>query len=166
MTGDLIRDSTLDDADQLNEIYNQYIVDSHVSFDTTPWTQLERENWLEARFADGYPVLVMEHAGMVIGASWSGPWRTRAAYRLSAETTVVFDKRYLGGGRGTELLSALLARLRSQGFHRAYAIVALPNEASVRVHKKVGFSEVGVLDEVGHKNGDFVSTMLLENRLG
>ena len=62
-------------------------------------------------------------------------------------------------------MSALLARLRTEGFHRAYAIVALPNEASVRVHKKVGFTEIGVLDEAGHKGGVFVSTMLLEKRL-
>ncbi len=165
MTGELIRDATLDDADQLNEIYNQYIVDSHVSFDTIPWTQPERESWLESRFADGYPVLVIEHAGSVVGASWSGPWRNRAAYRVSVETTVVVDPRYTHAGRGTELLSALLARLRTEGFHRAYAIVALPNEASVRVHKKVGFTEIGVLDEAGHKGGVFVSTMLLEKRL-
>lgn len=162
----MIRLATVEDAGRMNEIYNTVIVDSHVSFDTEPWTTDQRRAWLLDRLSDGYPVLVAEQSEGVVGLAWSGPWRGKAAYRSSVETTVVLDPECVGVGIGTDLLSVLVDTLADEGFHRAYAIVALPNDASVAVHRKLGYTEIGVLDESGFKNGKFVSTMILEKRLG
>jgi len=150
------------DIPALNAIYNDYIVDSHVSFDTEPWTDGQRLAWFERLTSDGYPVLVAECDGEVIGAAWSGPWRDKAAYRSTAETTVVLAPGHSGAGLGTALLSELLDVLSQREFAVAIAIVALPNEGSIAVHRKLGYEEVGVLNGVGFKDGRFHDTMILQ----
>jgi phosphinothricin acetyltransferase len=160
-----IRPATDDDVPALNAIYNAYIVDSHVSFDTEPWTDDQRLAWLEQRVAEGYPVIVAEVEGSVMGAAWSGPWRDKAAYRGSVETTIVLAPDAGGAGVGTALMSSLLGSLAAGGFHAAIAVIALPNDASIGLHRKMGYRVVGVLDEVGHKDGAFHDTMIMERLL-
>lgn len=161
-----IRPVASTDSVRVNEIYNTYIVGSHVSFDLDAWSDEARAQWLGEKTRSGYPVLVAEIDGLVVGAAWAGPWRTKSAYRGSVETTVVFDSQYTGAGTGTALYAALLEQLAEAGFHRAYAIIALPNEASVALHRKLGYRDVGVLDEVGFKDGNHISTLLMERELG
>ena len=165
MTDALIRPATDADVPAMNAIYNEYIVDSHVSFDTEPWTDGERSAWFERRAEAGYPVLVAEVGGAVVGTAWSGPWRDKAAYRGSVETTVVLAGRATGAGIGPDLLEALLAALSDAGFHTAISIIALPNDASIAVHARLGYREVGVLHDVGHKDDAFHDTMIMEKKL-
>jgi phosphinothricin acetyltransferase len=160
-----IRPATAEDAHGINVIYNEFVVDSHVSFDTAPWTDEERTEWLASRLSEGYPVLVAADGVGVIGASWSGPWRDRDAYRSSVETTIVLIPGSEGAGLGTTLYRSLLAEVAARSFHRAYALIALPNDASVGLHRKLGFTQIGVLDEVGHKDGAYHSTLLMELKL-
>jgi L-amino acid N-acyltransferase YncA len=140
-----IRNAAPSDVPEMNVIYNRYIVGSHVSFDTEPWTDAQRQAWFEHRSTEGYPVMVAVRAGSVIGAVWSGPW--------------------FGEGIGTSLYTALLEELRTRGFAVAIGVVALPNDASVALHRKLGYREVGVLEGVGLKDGKRHSTMLLELQL-
>lgn len=149
----------------MNVIYNEFIVDSHVSFDTEPWTDEQRREWLTRTAASGYPVLVATDGVGVVGASWAGPWRDKDAYRSSVETTIVLIPGSEGSGLGTTLYRALLADLGVRSFHRAYALIALPNDPSIGLHRKLGFTDVGVLDDVGHKDGIYHSTMLMELKL-
>lgn len=157
-----IRAAQVGDVPSLNTIYNSYIVDSHVSFDTEPWTDAARRSWFENRTTAGYPVLVAERSEDVIGAAWSGPWRGKAAYDRTVETTVVLDSDAVGAGVGSSLLEALIEELRVRGYLVAIAIVALPNDASIAVHRKLGYREVGVLHGVGDKDDRRWDTMLLE----
>ena len=160
-----IRDATEGDLVPINDIYNTYIVDSHVSFDQEPWDMGRRRAWWEqCAQQDRFRVLVAEVGGSVVGAAFSGPYRHKAAYATSVETTVVLGSQFLGRGIGPLLLGALLAELEAVGVHRAYSIVALPNDASVALHHRLGYRTVGVLDEVGSKLGRYWSTMLLEKR--
>ena len=153
------------DAGAINSLVNRYVLDSHVSFDTDPWSDEKRSDWLVRRFAEGYPVLVARNGGDVVGAAWAGPWRDKVAYSTSAETTIYVAPGCAASGLGTRLYEALLGALAGGGIHRCYAVIALPNEASIAFHERFGFVEVGVLDEVGSKDGRFVSTALLELRL-
>jgi phosphinothricin acetyltransferase len=160
-----IRQAVIDDASDINVIYNGFIVDSHVSFDTEPWTDEQRRKWLTRSAESGYPVLVAADRVGVVGASWAGPWRDKDAYRSSVETTIVLIPGSEGSGLGTTLYRALLADLGARSFHRAYALIALPNDPSIGLHRKLGFADVGVLDDVGHKDGIYHSTMLMELKL-
>lgn len=160
-----VRAATTADVPALNSIYNEYIVGSHVSFDTEPWTYDERATWFEDRASADYPVLVATRNDVVVGTAWSGPWREKAAYRSTAETTVVLAPNQSGAGIGATLLARLLEALAAAGYALAIAIVALPNDGSIAVHRKLGYEEVGVLRGVGFKDGHFHDTMILQKPL-
>jgi phosphinothricin acetyltransferase len=166
MNGVVIRRAVETDVPEINAIYNEYIVDSHVSFDLEPWSDLKRLDWFKGRVDADYPLLVACEGESVVGASWAGPWRNKDAYRGSVESTVVLARGAEGRGLGTALYAELLDLLRAGGFHRAFAIIALPNEPSIALHRNLGFREVGVLDEAGFKDGNFYSTMLMELAIG
>ncbi len=159
-----IRDAEPRDFQRINEIYNWTIVDNHVSFDTEPWDLASRRAWWESRDPQLH-CLVAEVDELVAGVAYSSWYRPKPAYRSSVETTIVLDTEHVGTGLGTALLGALLDRVRADGFHRAVAIVALPNDASVALHRKLGYREVGTLTEVGFKVGRFHDTLLLEKDL-
>ncbi len=161
-----IRAADTGDLGRINEIYNGYIIGSHISFDLEPWSLGRRERWWR-RYTDSgpYRVLVAEVGGRVVGAAYSSPYRTKAAYQTSVETTIVIDPMFVRRGIGFRLLATLLENLREAGVHRAYAVVALPNEASIRLHEALGYRRVGTLDEVGFKMGRFWSTLILEKRI-
>lgn len=165
MSDPVVRPATRSDVPTFNAIYNTYIVGSHVSFDLEAWTDADRVEWFESRVEHRYPVLVAEIDGVVVGTAWAGPWRDKKAYRATVETTVVLARDTTGKGVGTALYSQLLEDLTNAGFHRAIAIVSLPNDASIALHHKLGFVDAGVLDDAGFKDGKFVSTLLLQRPL-
>ena len=162
--GDRIRDATPADFERINEIYNWTIVANHVSFDTEPWTVETRSRWWRSRDPE-LSFLVSEREGELTGLSYSSRYRPKPAYRSTVETTIVLDQRHLGRGLGSQLLSALLERSRTDGFHMAVAIIALPNDASIALHEKLGFRSVGVIHDAGFKDGRFWDTELFERPL-
>ena len=156
-----IRDATPDDFGRINEIYNWTVVDNHVSFNTEPWDVARRRQWWEDR-PENLDCLVAELGGVVVGVTYSSFYRPKLAYRSTAETTIVLDTDYLRRGIGAKLLGALLERLKERGFHRAVAIIALPNDGSVVLHERLGFRIVGTITEAGYKLGRFWDTMIME----
>lgn len=161
-----IRHAKLADLARINEIYNEYIIDRHTSFDTEPWTLEKRQNWFE-RYNDAqgrYGVMVLGLSGRVVGFAVSSPFHEKAGYARSVETTVVLGGEAVGRGFGGPLLEALLDQVAASGAHRAYASIALPNQPSVTLHRRLGYQEVGVLDEVGYKLDSFHSVLIMERR--
>ncbi len=156
-----IRDATPADFARINEIYNWTIVDNHVSFDLEAWDLARRREWWNSR-PDDLDVLVAEWEGQVVGVAYSSYYRPKPAYRSSAETTIVLDTAYVRRGIGTALLGSLIGRVRARGFHRAIAIIALPNDASIALHHRLGYRSAGTLTEVGYKLGRHWDTTLLE----
>jgi len=162
----VIRPARESDLARINEIYNVYIVDSPISFDLEPWDLEQRAAWWD-HYADTgpYRVFVAEVDGDVVGTAYSTRYREKAAYRSSVETTVVLDPGYVAIGIGRQLVTTVLETLQSEGIHRAYAIITVPNEASVRLHEALGYRLVGMLDDVGFKLGRYWPTAILEKRL-
>ena len=160
-----IRDATVADLDAISAIYDTTIVDSHISFDTEPWSRARRAKWWDEHQGDPrLVVLVAERGGDVVGIAYSSWYRPKDGYRRSVETSIVLHPGETGAGLGTRLYSALLDRLAAGGTHRAYAVIALPNDASVALHHRLGFRDVGVEDECGWKLGRYWSTLTLEHR--
>jgi phosphinothricin acetyltransferase len=160
-----VRSATEGDLDDITRIYDQYVVGSPVSFDTEAWSRERRLTWWEEH--QGHPrlqVLVAERAGEVVGTAYSSWYRPKDGYRRSVETSIVLDGDHLGRGIGRLLYGELLDRLAAAGTHRAYAVVTIPNEASVALHHGLGFTDVGVEDECGWKLGRYWSTLTLEKR--
>ena len=165
MADAIVRAATEADLDGITRVYDQYIVDSAVSFDVEPWSRERRLAWWEEHQGhDRLVVLVAEADGDVVGAAYSSWYRPKVAYEHSLETSVVLDGAWTGRGLGLRLYGALLDELAAAGAHRAYAVVTLPNDASVALHHRLGFRDVGVEDECGWKLGRWWSTLTLEKR--
>lgn len=161
---DLIRHASRADSRRMNEIYNPTIIDNHVSFATEPWTLEMRERWWDSR-SDDLPVLVAEVDGRVVGVTYGSRYRPKSAYFSSVETTVVLDDDVHGRGLGTRLLGALLDELVERGFHRAIAIISMPNDASIALHHKLGYRTIGIMSEAGFKLGRYWDVAMLERVL-
>jgi phosphinothricin acetyltransferase len=152
-----IRPGESGDLNRLVEIYNYYVTETHVTFDTEAFVVAARTQWF-TQFAESgpYRLLVAEIEDEVVGYATSTVFKPRAAYNTSVETTVYLDNSHLGQGLGTRLYSRLINELVNEGSaHRAYGGVALPNPGSVAMHEKLGFVRAGSYHEVGYKFGKF-----------
>ena len=151
------------DLDALTRIYNYYVENTHVTFDLSPFTVEARWEWFGHYAATGrHRLLVAESAGEVLGYATSGRFRDKAAYDPSVETTVYCAPEAVGRGAGTALYDALFAELAGEDVHRAFAGVALPNDASLALHGRFGFTEIGTFGEVGRKFGKWWDVVWLE----
>ena len=161
-----IREATLDDAEDINRIANWYIENTAINFDIEPWPLEKRREWVtEFIQADSpYHLLVGESNG-VIGFACNTRFRPKAAYNSATETTVYIDHSIESQGRGGKLYEALLERVVKSQFHRAYAVITLPNPVSIALHERLGYTQVGVFDEIGNKFGGFHTVTIYEKKL-
>ena len=138
---------------RLVEIYNHYVVETHITFDTEPFAVTERIQWFNQFSREGrYRLLVAEQQDEILGYASSTVFKPRAAYNTSVETTIYLDPNHTGEGLGLQLYGELLDQLLAEeSAHRAYGGVALPNDASVALHQKLGFKHAGSYHEVGFK---------------
>ena len=141
------------DLARIVEIYNHYIENTAVSFETETHTVEDRGEWF-ASFAETgpYRLMVAELEGRVIGFACSARFNPRAAYSTSVETSVYLDPDVTGRGHGMRLYGVLLDELdREPRLHRAYGGISQPNPASNALHERLGFRHVGTFREVGFK---------------
>lgn len=148
-----LRAATPEDAEAIAHIYAPFVTGSAVSFETEPPDPAAMRARIEAG-ADLYPWLVGESEdGSLLGYAYAARFRERPAYRFAVETSVYLRPEAVGQGLGRRLYEPLLASLEAQGFTQAIAAISLPNEASVRLHEKLGFERAGVYRQVGWKLG-------------
>jgi L-amino acid N-acyltransferase YncA len=150
MDGIEIRDARADDAAALLAIYQPFVTDTAVSFETEPPSVEEfaqRVLTAQSRWA----WLVAEQAGRIAGYAYASSFRPRAAYRWSCEVSAYLAPEFRGRGLARALYERLIDVLVARGYCTAYAGIALPNEASVRFHQAMGFTAVGVFRRAGRK---------------
>lgn len=134
------------------ELTNHFILRTSTHFASQPVTPDElRDAWCASR--QRYPWLTADADGRFAGFAKAGPWRTRAAYGWTAEAGIYMVEACRGRGLGSTLYAALIDELRRRGFHSVIGGVTLPNEASVRLHEKLGFEPCGVVKRAGFKFG-------------
>ncbi len=152
----MIRSAREDDLPRLTEIYNHYIRQTAITFEIEPYTIEGRRPWLSQFAATGrYRILVAEADGKALGWANSRRFHERAAYDPTVETSIYLDPDHRGQRIGTKLYAALFDLLRGEDVHRAVGGITLPNDASVALHRKLGFTPIGVMQEVGRKFGRF-----------
>jgi len=166
MSEAIIRAARPEDLPALTALYNHYVVESHCTFDATPLTVELRRVWFEQHAATGpHRLLVAEAAGALLGYASSSAHRPKPGYRTSVETSVYLAPEAHGGRLGTRLYTELFAQLAGEPVHRALAGVALPNPASVALHRRMGFTELGTFDEVGTKFGRYWSVQWFQKSM-
>ena len=163
----LIRHAKDGDLDPLVRIYNHYIENTSVTFDTTPFSIPERIAWFTSFSEDGpHRLLVAEDDSEMLGFASSSPFKGRPAYDTSVETSIYLDPGVIGHGVGTALFAALLELLTAdERLHRAYGGITLPNAASIALYEKFGFELVGTFREVGYKFDKYCDVAWFEKNL-
>lgn len=141
------------DAEGIAAIYNPYILSTAITFEEEPVSADEIRRRIESVQAQGYPWLVAELDGNLVGYAYASRWRERLAYRYTAESTIYLAQDCGGHGYGKQLYSILLDELRASSIHAVIGVITIPNPASVALHEKLGFSKVAYFSEVGFKFG-------------
>ena len=160
-----LRFACAEDAAVIRDIYAPFVTDSTISFELEVPTVPEVVGRMQAR-ADLMPWIVCEQDGTVAGYAYAGPHRQRWAYQWAVEVSVYIHADHRRRRMGRALYTALFALLEAQGFARAYAGVALPNDASVGLHQSMGFEPVGTYKQVGFKFGDWHDVSWWQRSLG
>jgi phosphinothricin acetyltransferase len=161
----LVRPASAGDMDAINGIYNHYILNTHITFDIEPWSIKKRLEWFSKFNGTSYQLWVAEINGQVQAFAYTGQFRTKAAYDSSVESSIYAHHQLQIKGVGAAMYSKLLTNLAHFKIHRLYAVIALPNDVSIGLHKKLGFEQVAMLNEVGSKFGKKISVAMLEKRL-
>lgn len=160
-----IRTATVEDLPAVNDIYNHYVLHSTCTYQTEPSTPEERAEWF-AQHGPAHPVIVAEDAGEVIGWGSLSRVHTREAYRFTVEDSIYVRHDYRGRGAGSALLAELIERARALGHHAVVGLIDAEQEASIRLHRRFGFAEVGRLRQVGYKFGRWLDVIYLQLLLG
>ena len=139
-------------------MYNHYVLHSVATSEEAPVTAQDMENRIQVSVKNNYPWIVVANdtTGDIEGYAYGSKFREVSAYRFSVLTSVYVKHGECGKGLGTILYKRLLELLRETDAHVAIAGIAVPNQASVRLHQKLGFVKVGHLKEVGWKLGRWV----------
>lgn len=175
------------DLKALTSIYNHFVRETAATFDIRTFSPEERRHWLLSHHEDGPHRLMVawetvpdldgrggerdagsdegRDAGRVVGYAHSSRFRTKPAYDTSVECTVYVAPGAGGRGIGTQLYEHLFKALDGEDLHRAYAGITLPNEASVRLHRRFGFELCGTYTQAGRKFGRYHDVQLFEKAL-
>jgi phosphinothricin acetyltransferase len=162
-----VRPATVEDLSTVNEIYNQYVAETHYTFDVEPMSTDARREWFTHYGASGrYRVMVAVLEGRVIGYASSSRFRPKPAYETSIETSIYLASESVGRGTGTRLYEGLFKLLEGEDVHRAYAGIALPNPASIAIHERFGFKRAAHFTEQGRKFSRYWDVAWYEKPLG
>ena len=157
-----IRDAGDADIDAITAIYNDAVAHTTAIWNETLVDAANRRAWLADRTGAGYPVLVAEVDGTVLGYATFGDWRAWDGYRHTVEHSVYVRADWRGGGIGRALMAALIDRARGLGKHVMVAGIEAGNAGSIRLHEALGFRQVGLLPQVGAKFGVWLDLAFLQ----
>ncbi|QKJ19951.1 GNAT family N-acetyltransferase [Microbacterium hominis] len=155
------------DVPDIREIYNYYVTNSVVTFDEKKWTVAQwRDKIGHLRKLD-LPFLVAESpTGQVLGYAYVSPWSGKSSYRYTVENSIYLGQAAAGKGLGRALLEALIAACEAKGIREIVAVISDKGaEASIALHEKLGFTEVGRMGRVGFKFGRWLGTVYLQKSL-
>jgi phosphinothricin acetyltransferase len=150
----VIRLANESDALQMLAIYEPVVKETAISFEIVPPSETEFEERINS-YRKQMPWLVCEINGELLGYAYASPYRTRAAYQWSVESSVYVSVNYRRKRVAKALYTSLFQILQLQGFYNVVAAIALPNPVSVAAHEAVGFSPIGVLHRIGYKFGEW-----------
>lgn len=158
-----VRDAGPGDVEGILAIYNDAVLHTTAIWNETTVDAANRAAWLADRQRAGYPVLVAAGPdGGVLGYASFGDWRPFDGYRHTVEHSVYVRADRRGEGLGAALMRALIVRARALGKHAMVAGIDAGNAGSIRLHRKLGFEEVGLLREVGTKFGAWLDLAFLQ----
>jgi L-amino acid N-acyltransferase len=161
-----IRDATEADLPRILAITNEAIANTTAVWSFAPATLEARTVWLRERQARGFPVLVATDGATVVGFASFGDFRPWEGYLHSVEHSIYVAPEAQRRGAGAALLAALIGRAEALGKHAMLGGIEAGNTASLALHRRFGFQEVGRLPEVGKKFGRWLDLVFMQKMLG
>jgi L-amino acid N-acyltransferase len=158
----VIDDATHHDLPHILAIYNEVIRTSTAVFSETEFTPARGTAWLDAKREQGFPMIVARDASGIAGFGTFGEFRSWPGYRHSIEHSVHVRADCRGRGLGRALVAALMRRATDMGKHAMIAGIDADNAVSIRLHRSLGFDEVGRFHEVGFKFGRWLDLVFME----
>jgi L-amino acid N-acyltransferase YncA len=161
-----IRKARPDDADAIAAIYSHHVLHGTATFEEEPPSPGEMAERLDKVQAHGWPWLVAEEDGEVIGYAYATQFRDRAAYRFACENSIYVQTDRRGAGIGSALLDALLTASAEFGFQRMFAVIGdSDNLGSIRLHQRARFTPAGQLDKAGFKFGRYLDVVFMQREI-
>ncbi len=158
-----VRPARAGDLDSIQRIYAHHVETGFASFEEVAPDLAEMTRRFEVLTGGGFPYLVAEGGGAVLGYAYAGPYRPRSAYRFTLEDSVYVDPAATGRGVGRALLARLIEEARTKGFRQIVAVIGdSGNAASIGLHRAMGFADRGVLENVGLKKGRWLDSVLMQ----
>ena len=155
------------DAERVAAIFAHYVTTSVATFEEVAPTADHWRQRLADRAARDLPFVVAEADGSVCGYAYASPWRPKPAYRYTVEDSVFLAPGCTGRGIGSALLGTLLAGCTAAGARQVIAVIAdTGSDASAALHRRLGFTQAGLLSGVGRKHGRWIDTLLMQKELG
>ncbi len=136
-------------------IYNYFVENTHHTFETKSVDSKEMLSRIKTILTN-YPFIVVEIEGEIVAYAYATRWKSRQAYDQTVESTIYIKSGHQGSGLGTILYAELINQLKQLNIHCVLGGISLPNNASISLHKKLGFKSSGVLKEVGYKFGNWI----------
>lgn len=158
----LVRPALPRDLPAILDVYNEAVRTTTATYDYEPQAMEARAAWFEERAKRGLPVLVAEARGVVVGWASLNPHREKPGYARTVENSIYVAEHARGAGVGALLLEALVEEARRLGVHVVLAGIDAENEASLRLHRRFGFVEVGRFRQVGWKFGRWLDVAYLQ----
>jgi phosphinothricin acetyltransferase len=161
-----IRPAREADLPAILAIYNDAVVNTTAIWNDDLVDLDNRKTWFEARSRQGFPVLVAEAEGAVLGYASYGDFRPFQGYRFTVENSIYVAAAARGQGAGKALLAALIEHATAAGKHVMVAGITADNAVSIRLHERQGFTETARMPELGFKFGRWLDLVFLQRRLG
>jgi L-amino acid N-acyltransferase YncA len=162
-----IRAATADDVASIQAIYAHHVLHGLGTFETEPPGPAEMQRRHAQIAGDGFPFLVGQDGGNVVGYAYANHFRTRAAYRNTVEDSIYVAPDATGRGIGKALLNALIERCAALGLRQMLALIGdSGNAGSIGVHRSCGFAHTGVMQGVGRKFDRWVDVVVMQRALG
>jgi phosphinothricin acetyltransferase len=163
----LIRQSRDDDIGAITAIYGHHVLHGVASFEEVPPGETEMARRRGDLLSRGFPHLVAERGGKVVGYCYAGPYRARIGYRFTVEDSIYIDPAEVGRGLGRALLSQVIDRVAEQGYRQMIAVIGgSETVASIRLHAALGFTQIGVFSGIGFKFGRWIDSVYMQRPLG
>lgn len=158
--------ATSKDIPQIHTIYAHYVEHTTVTFEEEVPSEAELYERMEAIGQQGLPFLVAKQSDQIVGYAYVVLYRKRSAYRFTVEESIYVHPDFVGQGIGRKLLEQLIIMCKEAGYKQMLGVIAgSDNNASLTLHTKLGFKNIGVLREVGYKFDQWVDTVIMQRAL-
>lgn len=153
----MIREAMEKDLTEILEIYNEAILNTTAIYAYKAHTMDERKKWYDEKMQQGYPVLVFEESGKVMGFATFGPFRAWPAYKYTIEHSIYVHDKYRNKGIGTALINEIIRISNEREFATIVAGIDEANDKSIKMHEKLGFKYSGTIHKAGYKFGKWLN---------